>query len=95
MKIIATIALAPVTAACVLFAISNRSVLTLRLWPLPYEIDMPVYAIVLGAGLIGFLIGATVAWIAGARGRRARMAATAAKSRPASSALPVLSGPVR
>jgi lipopolysaccharide assembly protein A len=97
-RIIATIALAPVTAACVLFAVSNRAVLTLRLWPLPYEIDMPVYALVLGAGFVGFLAGATVAWIAGARSRRravARATAPVTEGRGTPPVLPALSGPTR
>ena len=98
MKIVATVALAPVTAAIVLFAVSNRAILTLRLWPLPYEVDIPVYALVLGAGFIGFLIGATVAWIAGARSRRRAVAhavAPAPAGQSAPSALPALSGPAR
>lgn len=100
MKIIAAIMLAPVTAAVVLFAVSNRATLTLRLWPLPYEIDMPVYALVLGAGFVGFLIGATVAWIAGARSRRraierARLTVPSTAIPPAQTALPALSGPAR
>lgn len=100
MRIVATIVLAPVTAAVVLFAVSNRGTLTLRLWPLPYEIDMPVYALVLGAVFVGFLIGAAVAWVAGARGRRRaieriRAAGLPAAAQPNPAALPALSGPAR
>lgn len=98
MRIVAAVALAPVTVVIVLFAISNRSDLTLKLWPLPHEILVPVYALALGAAFVGFLIGATVAWIAGARNRRraiARATTLATDGQPPQRSLPALSGPVR
>jgi uncharacterized integral membrane protein len=62
--------MAPVTVAIVLFAVSNRAPLTLRLWPLPFAVDLPVYVLALGALLVGFLIGAFAAWAAASRWRR-------------------------
>ena len=41
----------------VLFAVSNRSVVILELWPLPYFIPFPFYGAVLIAAFIGFIGG--------------------------------------
>ena len=60
----------------VLFAISNRSVVLLELWPLPYFVPFPFYGAVLIAAFIGFVGGSVVAWFsAGSTRRNARHAA--------------------
>ena len=53
-----------------LFAASNRGAVSLGLWPLPFLVDVPLYLIVLGAVLLGFLLGELTAWIAAGRWRR-------------------------
>ena len=59
----------------VLFAISNRSVVILELWPLPYFVPFPFYGAVLIAAFIGFIGGSIVAWFsAGSARRKARHA---------------------
>ena len=52
------------------FALSNREPVTLRLWPLPFLIDLPLYLLVLLLLFVGFIIGAAAMWIAGRRVRR-------------------------
>ena len=52
------------------FAIHNTSSVVLDLWPAPIILKVPLFVIVLGAILIGFLIGALVMWIADGRTRR-------------------------
>jgi lipopolysaccharide assembly protein A len=61
-----------IAAAAVLgsFAASNRESVTLGLWPLPVVADLPLYIAVLGALLIGAVLGAFGTWIAGGRRRR-------------------------
>ena len=55
------------------FAASNRAVVGLGLWPLPFALDLPLYLAVLGAMAIGLVVGVLGAWIAGRRrGREAR-----------------------
>jgi len=54
-----------------LFAASNREAVWLGLWPLPFLVGIPLYLVVFGAAIVGFLTGAFVAWIAGAYRRRA------------------------
>ena len=53
-----------------LFAASNREAVSLGLWPLPFLVGIPLYLVVFGVAIIGFLTGAFAAWIAGARRRR-------------------------
>ena len=52
------------------FAVSNREPVALGFWPLPWLVQLPVYLAVLGALLIGFVIGAIASWIGGRRRRR-------------------------
>ena len=54
----------------VLFALSNRETVSLTLWPLPFLVDLPLYLVFFLSLLLGFLIGASTAWIAGSRVRR-------------------------
>ena len=57
-------------AGLALFAVSNREAVALGLWPLPFQVGMPLYIAVLGALLIGFLSGVLAAWVGGRRRRR-------------------------
>jgi lipopolysaccharide assembly protein A len=59
-----------VAAVFGLFAASNRQAASLGLWPLPFLVEAPLYLVVFGAVVIGFLTGALAAWIAGAHRRR-------------------------
>ena len=56
---------------CSLFAVSNRDIVALGLWPLPFAIDAPLYLLVFMVLLIGFVVGALAVWIGGRQRRRA------------------------
>ena len=69
----ATLILLPLAAIVVIFAIHNRHTVAVDLWPLTLDVSPPVFILVLGAFLVGFLIGGVVAWLSGGRSRgRAR-----------------------
>jgi lipopolysaccharide assembly protein A len=70
MRLVFWIVVVPVAAVLALFAVSNREVVTLGLWPLAFELDLPLYLAVLPALLIGFISGAAAAWIGGRHRRR-------------------------
>jgi uncharacterized integral membrane protein len=70
MKLLFWILVALVAALLALFAASNRAVVALALWPLPFVVNLPLYLAVLGALLIGAVAGALSAWAAGRRRRR-------------------------
>jgi putative membrane protein len=62
-------------AVAVVFAIANRQLVLLDLWPLALTIQAPLFLLVLGSTVVGLLAGAVVAWFSGgATRRRAREA---------------------
>lgn len=82
MRYIAWIVTIPFALLLLSFAISNREVATLGLWPLPFRIDAPLYLVVLLPLLFGVIIGGLAVWFgrfaSGIRMRRleTRLAAT-------------------
>ena len=54
----------------VLFAVSNREPVDLTFWPLPYQVSLGLYAVILCSVLVGFLAGMIVSWIMGSGRRR-------------------------
>ena len=70
MKFFWWLILALVALVLVLFAVSNREAVSVALWPLPATIELPLYLVVLGMLIIGFLSGQLVTWIGGWRWRR-------------------------
>jgi putative membrane protein len=65
----------PFAAIVVLFALSNRQPVELRLWPFDLVWQAPLSVAVLGASALAFLIGAGIVWMAGLPQRgRARTA---------------------
>jgi uncharacterized integral membrane protein len=60
----------PVAVAIVLFAVSNRDLVTLGMWPLPFTIQAPVYVALLTALAAGILSGGLATWLAGRSTRR-------------------------
>jgi lipopolysaccharide assembly protein A len=59
-----------VALALFVFAVDNRQVVTVSLWPLPIEASMSLYLVVLLTLLLGFLLGELIAWMNGHRWRR-------------------------
>ena len=59
----------PLAVLLAVFAVSNRLVVPLALWPLADSVQVPLYLVVLLALLIGFVVGAGAA-ILSALGRR-------------------------
>ena len=60
----------PVAIAVVLFAVVNRNPVALSLWPLPWDIEAPLFLFTLGTIVFGFLFGAAVTWISGGTTRQ-------------------------
>lgn len=63
MRILWWVGLALVAVVLILFAISNRETVSLGFWLLPGgTIDLPLYLLVLGTLLVGFVVGELVGW---------------------------------
>ncbi len=58
-----------------LFALGNRSDITVDFWPVGPAVAMPVFVALVGALYLGFTLGAVIAWLAqGHTRKRAREA---------------------
>ncbi len=65
----------PLLVVAVVFAVTNRHAVPVRLWPLQLELELPLYLLVLVALALGLLAGMLIGWLsAGGARRRARAA---------------------
>jgi uncharacterized integral membrane protein len=69
-RILSWIVAAPIVILVLLFAVSNREPITLRLLPFPLDLTMPIWLLTLIVLFVGFLLGAIVTWIGDRRRRR-------------------------
>ena len=57
------------------FAISNRGLVELTLWPLPGSVTVPIFILAFGVFTVSFFAGGFVAWVGAGKTRgRARVA---------------------
>ena len=70
MRLVHWIVTLPAAIILVVFAVSNRMTVTVAFWPLPAQLEAPLYLVVLLALLVGFLAGELAAWITAGRTRR-------------------------
>ncbi len=70
-----------VAIVLIVFAVSNGTSVTLRFEPLPYAIDLPLYAVTFIALVLGFVLGGIVAWFGGGKWRRRARRAEAESER--------------
>ena len=70
MKIVFWVVMVPVAVLVTVSAIANRGIVAVDLWPFPFVVEAPIFALVLLSGLAGFLVGAFVAWVSGGKARR-------------------------
>ncbi|WP_119301655.1 LapA family protein [Dongia deserti] len=54
----------------VTFVVQNRDVVDVRLWPLPYVMPAPLFAVIIACVLLGFVVGAFSAWLSGGGARK-------------------------
>ena len=81
MKIIAWVIALPVAVVVIAFAVANRGSVGISFDPLPYALDIPIWALTVGALAAGFLIGAMLRWLLDYKWRRmARQARRRAKA---------------
>jgi putative membrane protein len=82
MRLIYWLIAGPLIILAVLFALSNRDLVDLEIWPLPFSLPAPVYLVALGGLAVGFFAGGIVAWFGAGRTRaRARAAERALRAR--------------
>jgi hypothetical protein len=63
----------PVALAVISFSVNNRGGIVVDLWPAPFVLEAPLFAVVLTSIVIGILVGSFIAWMSAGRARsRAR-----------------------
>ncbi len=73
MRYLGWIVALPLVVTAVVFAVHNLTPQILDLWPLPYTLEAPLYAVIMASLALGGLGGGALAWIGGGpRRRRAR-----------------------
>ena len=70
MRILAWAIAAVVAMVVIAFAVANRGPAEISVAPLPYRLDIPVWALAVGALVVGFLTGALVRWLLDHKVRR-------------------------
>jgi uncharacterized integral membrane protein len=70
MRFLWWILLALVAFVLILFAVDNRESVLVGMWPLPVLVELPLYLVLLGTLLVGFIVGELFAWIRGWHWRR-------------------------
>ncbi|HEY1795709.1 MAG TPA: lipopolysaccharide assembly protein LapA domain-containing protein [Stellaceae bacterium] len=70
MRFLFRLAMVVLAIVLIVFAVSNRGTIALGLWPLPDVVELPLYLIILGCLLVGFLAGELAAWASGRHWRR-------------------------
>ena len=70
MKILAWAIAAAVAVVVIAFAVANRGPVSISVAPLPYMLDIPIWALAVGALAVGFLSGALVRWLLDHKSRR-------------------------
>ena len=70
MKFINSIIAGIVAVLVVLFAVSNRTGVLVEIWPFPWQLALPLYALILLAVLLGFIGGIIAAWMMGGEKRK-------------------------
>ena len=70
MRFIYWLVTALIALVVVVFAVSNREYVPLNLFPLPQDpVKAPLFLVVIVALVLGFIVGALVAWLGGGRRR--------------------------
>jgi len=70
MKFFSWLILVLVALVLILFAASNRESVSIALWPLPDAVELPLYLVLLGVLVFGFIAGELVGWIRSWRWKR-------------------------
>ena len=70
MRILSRAVFLVLAISLILFAVSNREAVSVEFWPLPFLADVPLYLLCFLSLVIGALIGAASAWMAGHHNRR-------------------------
>lgn len=81
MRLVGWLIGAVIAAVLVAFAVSNRVIVPLKIEPLPFVVELPLYLALFASLVAGFVVGGFVAWLGGGRWRRRARRAEAEAAR--------------
>ena len=70
MRVLSTFLAVLVAVVAVLFSVFNLETVVVEIWPLPYQLELGLYAVILLAVFLGFLAGMLTSWLSGGKRRR-------------------------
>lgn len=88
-RLLSWIIMVPVALAVISFAVNNRAAVGVDLWPAPFTVEAPLFAVVLASLVGGVMLGGLIAWLSGGRARH-RARANARRAAAAEQELSVL-----
>lgn len=69
-RILSWLATLIIGVAIILFAVFNRQPMEVDLWPLPFTLITPLFAVVLVVAFVAFIAGGVVMWLSSSRVRQ-------------------------
>lgn len=69
MRLLSWLIFIPFATIVVTFAVSNRELIDVTFWPLPFHHEIPLYLLSLGTMAFGFFFGALLTWLSVAKWR--------------------------
>ena len=69
-KFVSWIISVPLALMIIIFSLVNRDPVTISFWPFPAAMDIPLFALILAALMVGILWGGLAAWLAAGRARK-------------------------
>ncbi len=69
MRFLSWIVMVPFTLIVVVFSAVNTRLTSLDLWPLPFTVDLPLFALILSVFVVGFIWGGVISWLSGGAAR--------------------------
>lgn len=70
MRIISWTFLALLGITIIILSIGNKDAVTFSFYPLPFAMDVPLFALILAGGFIGVLLGSVKTWMSDGKARR-------------------------
>ncbi|WP_025897324.1 LapA family protein [Sneathiella glossodoripedis] len=69
MKLISWIFIAALALVVIILSVGNKAPVVFSLYPLPFEMELPLYILILAGAFIGVLLGSVRTWIADGKAR--------------------------
>lgn len=70
MKLFSWLFIATLALVIIVLSIGNKAAVIFSLYPLPFEMELPLYILILGGAFLGVLLGSLRTWISDGKARK-------------------------